>query len=76
MPQRWREVISDGIEWQVFRVCPICKGSGSYPPPDPRVYAIDPPEAPCPRCSKGIRVERFRTTRDLKRFVNGLPDEA
>lgn len=75
MPQRWREVFSVGIEWQVFRVCPKCKGSGSYPPMDPRAYVIDPPEGLCHSCSRGIRVERFKTTQELKKFVDGLPDD-
>jgi hypothetical protein len=74
MPQRWREVVTDGIEWHVFRLCPVCKGSGSYPPFDPRAYALDPPEAPCHSCNRGVQVERFRTTEELKRFVNALPD--
>jgi hypothetical protein len=74
-PQRWREVYSDGIEWQVFRVCPICKGSGSYPRSDSQVYLLDPPEGPCRSCNRGIVVERFRTTAELKRFVDGLPDD-
>jgi hypothetical protein len=75
MPQRWREVFSDGIEWQVFRVCPACRGSGSDPPHDPRAYSLDPPEGRCHTCSRGIRVERFKTTEELKKFVNGLSDE-
>jgi hypothetical protein len=74
-PQRWREVYSDGIEWQVFRVCPTCKGSGIYPRSDPRAYLTDPPEGRCEGCHRGIVVERFRSTADLKRYVNGLPDE-
>jgi hypothetical protein len=74
MPQRWREVVTDGIEWHVFRLCPVCKGSGSYPPFDPRTYAIDPPESPCRSCSRGVQVERFRTTEELKSFVSALPD--
>jgi hypothetical protein len=74
-PQRWREVYCEGIKWQVFRVCPICNGSGSYPPSDPQAYLLDPPEGPCRGCSRGIVVERFRTTAELKRFVSGLPDE-
>jgi hypothetical protein len=74
-PQRWREVYSDGIEWQVFRVCPICRGSGSYPRSDSQVYLLDPPEGPCRSCNRGIVVERFRTTAELKRFVDELPDD-
>jgi hypothetical protein len=75
MPQRWREVFSDGIEWQLFRVCPVCKGSGTYPRKDARAYSSDPPEGPCRSCSRGIRVERFETSDELKRFVSSLPDE-
>jgi hypothetical protein len=75
MAQRWREVVTDGIEWQVFRVCPVCKGSGNSPADDPRAYVIDPPEGQCHYCSRGIVVERFKTTQELKRFASALPDE-
>jgi hypothetical protein len=75
MLQRWREVFSYGIEWQVFRVCPSCKGSGAQAPYSLRGYLNDPPEGRCHACSGGIRLERFKSTRELKKFINSLPDE-